>query len=55
MDAIKNNNNANNNQLKVKNKDDKTEVIVYLSERLNRLIKLYPSSFDDKSLNVLEN
>ena len=26
---------------------------MYLSERLNRLIKLYPGCFDDKSLNVL--
>ena len=43
-----------NNQMKVKNKDDKLKDMVYLSERPNRIIKLYPSSFDDKSLNVLE-
>ena len=48
MDAIK-----KNNQLKIKKKDDKTKSIVYLNERLDRLVKLYPSSFDDKSLNIL--
>ena len=35
-------------------KDDKTKGIVYLSERLDTLIKLYPGSFDNKSLDVLE-
>ena len=45
MDAIK-----KNTQLKVKKKDDKTKGIVYLSERLNRLIKLYPGSLNDKTL-----
>ena len=45
MDAIK-----KNNQLKVQKNDDKTKGIVYLSERLNRLIKLYPSSFNDREI-----
>ena len=40
--------------MKLKNKEDKPKDMVYLSERPNRIIKLYPSSFDDKSLNVLE-
>ena len=39
MDAIK------KNQLKVKKKDDKTKGKVDLSERLDRLIKLYPRFF----------
>ena len=42
------------NLLKVKNKDDKTKGIVYLSERLDKLNKSYLNSFDDKSLDVLE-
>ena len=39
--------------MKIKKKDDKIKGIVYLSKKLNRLIKLYPSSFDDRSLKIL--
>ena len=42
--------NKKNNHLKVQKKDDKRKGIVYLSERLNRLIKLYPSSFNDREI-----
>ena len=47
LDAIK-----KNNLLKVTKKDDKTKDIVYLSERLNKLNELDPSSFKYKSLDA---
>ena len=40
-----------NNQLVVGKKDDKTKSIVYLKERID---KLYPNSFNNKSITLLE-
>ena len=37
------------NQLQVKKKDDKTKGILYLEEGVNKLVDLYPSSFNSKA------
>ena len=49
IDAIK-----KNKQLEVGKKDDKTKSIVYLKERINKLVDLYPNSFNSKSIIFLK-
>ena len=51
MDAIEK---QKENQLKVIKKDGKTKDIVYLKQRTNKSFKLYPKSFDNRSIILLK-